>query len=385
MCRQVPQSRAEIKSGTDKHKFQGVSAMLFSPKQLSLWLAVYIVLELLVVFGIEVPRCADEGSKGYRVAVAFYGLSRSLHVTLPSIERHVFEVLDKNGIVYDVFWSGLDAGHINNKRSGERNLTLDSTEFAQKRPCVLNVASQSVIIPTELSLYKEARAEFPPDKVDLFHDDLQSVRNLLAAFHSMRTAHSMIARYSRAQNFSYDAVVVLRPDTAVVSDIDLPRYLPEIVEEERLFAAGHHGLQNMWVPNFQHWAGYNDRAAYGSLRVITPYLMRGIAFRDRSMAGNFSAINNGESFLKMFVHAHNITTRLSTLRVVRVRADSSVAPIDTMQLHMNMDNATFRHFVETCLAYKVQPMVPVEVAVGANNLHDAAIHIGPAYLKSATC
>jgi hypothetical protein len=359
--------------------------MLFARKNLYVWGALYLVL-VLFVLGIENPRCADESAKGYRVAIAFYGLSRSLHATLPSIERHVFDVLDKHGIAYDVFWSGMDIKQINNERSGEKHLTLNSTEFSLMRPCVFNVVSQSVVVPTELSLYKEARAGDLPGKVDLFHDNLQSVRSLLSAFHSMRTAHSMIARYSKAQNFSYDAIVVLRPDTAVVNDIDIPQYLPEIVEEERQFNADHNGGQHsIWIPDFEHWTGYNDRAAYGSLRAVTPYLMRGIAFRDHSVAVNFSAVVNGETFLKQFLHFHNISVRPSTLRVVRVRADSSVSLGDTMQLHMNMDNATFRHFVENCLEYKQKPTPPVEVAIGANNSHDATIHIGPAYFRPADC
>jgi hypothetical protein len=203
--------------------------------------------------------------------------------------------------------------------------------------------------------------------VDLFHDHLQSIRNLLSAFHSMRTAHSMIARYSADQNFSYDAVVVLRPDTAVVSDIDLPQHLQQIVEEERQYAASNDSQQSIWIPDFEHWHGYNDRAAYGSMRIASLYLMRGIAFRDRKVVDNFSAIRNGETFLKLFLHAHNVTFRPSSLRVVRVRADFSVALGDTTQKNMNMDNVTYSHFVDNCLDFHV------------------ATHAGPASSRTTRC
>ena len=72
-------------------------------------------------------RCSDLNSTEHRIAIAFYGLSRNLKSTLPTIERHVFEVLDNNSIVYDVFWSSLDAAHVTNKRSGEKNLKLDES------------------------------------------------------------------------------------------------------------------------------------------------------------------------------------------------------------------------------------------------------------------
>jgi hypothetical protein len=313
--------------------------------------AISLVLAVLVRCT-EYPRCSDANSKGYRVAVAFYGLSRSLHTTLPSFEKRVFGVLDRHRIAYDVFWSGMDTSQITNQRSGEIHQPLNSTEFSLIRPCVFNVVSQSIIVPNELKAYTESRIGLPVKIVDLFRDDLQSIRNLLSAFHAMRTAHSMIVRYSKAQNIAYDAVLVLRPDTAVVNDIDLPQYLPEIVEEERQYAIGNSTQQSIWIPDFQHWRGYNDRAAYGSMRVITPYLMRGLVFRDHIGVATSPAVVNGETFLKLFLEAHNITFRPSTLRVVRVRADGAVAPGDAMQKHMLMDNSTFDHYVQNCLYHK---------------------------------
>jgi hypothetical protein len=147
---------------------------------------------MLFVVGIENPRCADEKATGYRVALAFHGLSRSSRNTLPSFEKHVptlvFGALDNQSIAYDVVWSGMDSGQINNERSGERHIVLDSTEFSLIRPCVFTVMSQSVVVPMEIKLYKEARIS-EPEKIDLFHDNQQSVRNLLAAFHALRTAY----------------------------------------------------------------------------------------------------------------------------------------------------------------------------------------------------
>jgi hypothetical protein len=176
----------------------------------------------------------------------------------------------------------------------------------------------------------------------------------------------MIVRYGEDQNITYDAVIVLRPDTAVVSDIDIPLYLPEIVQEERLYAIGNSTQRSIWIPDFQHWRGYNDRAAYGSMRVITPYLMRGIMFRDHIGVATSSEINNGEMFLKLFLAAHNITFRPSALRVVRVRADGAVAPQDAAQKHMLMGNGTFEHYVRNCLLYR-----------------DPG-HTGPAYFRYST-
>jgi hypothetical protein len=106
------------------------------------FLSTISVVVMVLVRGIENPRCADVNAKGYRVAVAFYGLSRSLHTTLPSFEKRVFGVLDRHQIAFDVFWSGVDSSEITNQRSGEIHQPLNSTEFSLIRPCVFSVLSQ---------------------------------------------------------------------------------------------------------------------------------------------------------------------------------------------------------------------------------------------------
>jgi hypothetical protein len=318
------------------------------------WCFLSILNVALVLLGhcIEHPRCADEEARGPRVAIAFYGLSRSLYFTLPSFERYVFGVLDKQGIAYDVFWSGMEASYINNKRSHEMHMKLDTTEFSMMRPCVITIVSQSVIVPAEFTLYMKARTEFSKQKLDMFRDNLQSVKNLLGALHSLRTAHSLITRYSHAENISYDAVIVLRPDTAVLSEIDIAQFLPQIMAEEHQHRLGHQmENQSIWIPNFSHATGYNDRAAYGSPSVMSLYMTRGPAFRDRLGVYNTSYIN-GETFLKFYLGVHNVTMRPSALRLVRVRVDSSVPRYDTIQKEMNMNDAVFRHYLEDCLYHQ---------------------------------
>lgn len=317
---------------------------------------VWLVIIFSSCFAINNPRCSELISK-HRVAVAFYGLSRSLKTTLPSFEKHVFAVLDKEGIAYDVFWSGLDSGRINNVRSGETDIKLETTDFVLMRPCVFSVVSQSVIVQTELKLYLQARIGVPNNVTDFYNDGLSSIRNLLGAFQSMRTANSMIAAHSELNNITYDAVVVLRPDTAVVRDIDIAAYLPEIIQEDRKWRAGEQNyVQPLWIPDFQHWkGGYNDRGAFGSVEVISRYLTRGISFRDFSDDVKpffFGDKLNGEVYLKHYMHIHNLVFRPSALRVVRVRADGTVAYADTVMSIMNMSSATYAPFVANCLVYE---------------------------------
>ena len=161
----------------------------------------------------------------------------------------------------------------------------------------------------------------------------------------------MIAKYSKLNNITYDAVVVLRPDTAVITDIDLSQHLDEIIEQNRKYESeieNNSYPQPIWIPDFQHWGGYNDRAAYGSVRVMSRYMVRGIMFRDYVGVGR-QFYPNGENYLKAYRHAYNVTFQPSTLRVVRVRVDESIAHLDSFQNHLNMDNNTHAAFMARCV------------------------------------
>jgi hypothetical protein len=257
-------------------------------------------------------------------------------------------VLDKDDIAFDVFWSSLDSGHITNRRSGENGIPINSTEFALIRPCVFSVISQSVIAPAELLLYKQARDGASANTTDVYGDGFSSVSNLLGAFHSMRTLDSMISSYSKIYNFTYDAVIVLRPDTAVISDIDVSQHLAEIIQKNKDGFAHQDAVgQPIWIPDFEHWGGFNDRGAFGSARVMSHYLLRGAMYRDYVGPGRI--LGNGEKYLKAYLDFHNISMRPSALRVIRVRADHSIAEMDVHKNNLNLNDVQYAKFKADCL------------------------------------
>ena len=291
------------------------------------------------------PRCAIENKKlpqkQPRVAIVFYGLSRSLASTLSSIEKHVFKVLDKNNIIYDVFWSTLNASEITNERSHENHLPLNASDYLLMRPCVFKETLQSDIAAHELMKYHHARISIPFNQTDMYRDNFTSVQNMLCAFHSLGQANNMIQKFMHAKTVLFDAIIVLRPDTAVVTDIDIPKYIHEIINETKT------NKSSIWIPDFSNWGGYNDRAAYGSVSVMTKYLMRGEMFRDYIGPGRIRA--NTEQFLKAYIALYNITYRASSMRVIRIRADHSVSYTDTTQTLLNMTTMEYQRFVKHCL------------------------------------
>jgi hypothetical protein len=161
----------------------------------------------------------------------------------------------------------------------------------------------------------------------------------------------------------------MRWSFSALTDIDIAQHLPQIVEEESQFAAGTRKSHSISVPDFQHWSGYNDRAAYGSLRFLSPFMAGSTVFRGGTGVGN-ATFRNGEVFLRLFLHAHNVSVHPSTLRLVRVRADGSVAQHDTEQINLNMNNSAYNRFVLDCLHYNgvklVLPEAGVALSIPAN-------------------
>jgi hypothetical protein len=75
------------------------------------------------------------------VALAFYGLTRSLRYTINSIQQNIFNPLKESGYTYDVYLHTYNLEHLANQRSGEAS-SLNTTEWMLLRPDFYQVTSQ---------------------------------------------------------------------------------------------------------------------------------------------------------------------------------------------------------------------------------------------------
>lgn len=271
------------------------------------------------------PRLCGVGIDGSiaRVAVVFFGLPRSLPFTLPSIKRHVFSALLRNHIAFDVFSFTLDAATVFNHNTGYEAAKTDGTEIFQLHPCRFSIADQDSVQTREYELFMKAREISDTHSYDIFKDSHNSIKNLLGAYFTQAQSIKLISEYSERNNISFDAVLAIRPDTAIIKDIDLIDNIDEIKQNPN----------SIFIPNFAFFGGYCDRAAYGSYEVMKKYLNRGKLFRDSKWD------KNGESFLKHFIEVEGLGYKPSLMRVIRIRADGSIAPGssgDLKAIHLNV-------------------------------------------------
>ena len=82
-----------------------------------------------------------------RVALCFWGLTRSLKYTIDSIQSNVLDVLKKNGIQYTIFIHTYNInGSYTNRRSKEYNILLNNDECKLLNPDYIKIDDQDIIM-----------------------------------------------------------------------------------------------------------------------------------------------------------------------------------------------------------------------------------------------
>ena len=208
------------------------------------------------------------------VAVCFFGQVKNYKHVADSVQRHVFDVLDKTGLAYDVFAHTFNQSDFTNPRNREQHLPIDPASL-----------QDNLAIPPTAMLYD----------------------NLAAALHSLHRVTSLWE--ARAARYSW--VLYLRPDLRFLSDLDLPR----------LRAFLHHAPDQAAIatPGFAKWGGLNDRLAFGPPSAMLAYGRRGEALE------RYVAVTQrrpcAEAYLAHYLAGHGVTAVDSEVRFQRIRAD----------------------------------------------------------------
>lgn len=261
-----------------------------------------------------------------RIAIGITGVSRGLQYTLPSLERHVFAVMTQHNFDYDIIWSTV----ANPSFYGHK---VDEFEVSQLHPCLFSIESQETIRFSEWKRFCQVRGftcrdglirdvagkmYAPGGQVYTRHDRRHfgkyishrnyQFRNYLCGFDSQKRLANLIRNRAEMYEFTYDAVLVIRPDVAFIRDIDFPKHFPQVLQYKR----------SIWIPDFQAFRGLNDRAAFGSQEVMLQYLERGKVF----MENNSYHFSIAEGYLLQYTQDLGIKIEYSNMRFMRVRPTS---------------------------------------------------------------
>lgn len=238
-----------------------------------------------------------------KVALLFWGLTRSLNVTLPSIREQIFEPLDAGNATYDVFLHTYSIeGTYSNPRNGVFNATLDNEQWKllEPGPGRWRVEDQAAF---------DARTDFAAFQArgDPWRNNFVSLHNFIRALHSLSQVTRLLQRSGRR----YDAVVFLRPDVRYVTPLNVT-LLRGVRDGEYL------------SPDFHQWSGCNDRFGIGTQATMVSVGTRW----DVAQAYSRRHVLHSEAFLRDYLRSRNITSTPIPFYFQRVRANGVVNSLD---------------------------------------------------------
>jgi hypothetical protein len=241
-----------------------------------------------------------EPSRRPKIAIGFFGVTRSLKWTLPSIRENIIEPARRLGDVR-LFAHFYQQTHITNPRSGEDD-PLDPEEYRL-------LECDEVRLEEPGHCLAEARYEWILSHGDAFHDGGKSLANLIHQLHSLQMVGRMIGTWDP------DIVILARPDLHYHTGFSAALY-------------EHINLSPMALslPNWQWYGGYNDRLAICGKISFKIYANR-IDFIGRYLHKTGGPLP-AERFLKYSLHMHRIKPRLLSITASRVRANGKIVNED---------------------------------------------------------
>jgi len=187
-----------------------------------------------------------------KIALGFWGLTRSLKYTHASIQENILDVLKNNNIEYTIFMHTYCVdGLYSNPRAGEKNITLDNDEHKLLNADKIHIDNQDEI--REKINLKKYRSRRDPWKTNY-----KTVDNFILAMYSKTCLCGMI----HDAKIEYDYVLFLRPDVKYVNKLKI-NWFKTVTDRV------------ICIPNFQLSKRFNDRFAITNMK---NYLLYGSLF-----------------------------------------------------------------------------------------------------------
>jgi hypothetical protein len=235
-----------------------------------------------------------------KIALIFWGLSRSLKYTLKSLQEKIFQVLKDNNFEYKTFFHTYFLKEsYTNKRANEKNIKLDNQEYQLLNPdYFIYDWQEEEVKKLNISQY------FP--KIDPWFNNYETFRNYVLALNSQKKVTQLFLEKNKTENFDY--VIYLRPDVKFLNKLDLSWF--NLLTEKIIL-----------TPNFSQCGGLNDRFAIMKPKLTKFYGMRFNTLKDKE------EINSEKRLLKI-INNNNFLNLEINLKFQRIRANGNICEGD---------------------------------------------------------
>jgi hypothetical protein len=227
-----------------------------------------------------------------RIALAFFGLPRCSPIAYPSIERCLIEPLAAAGELR-VFHHLYRQDWVFNPRSGENHAQNDENyaPFAGFDGVVVPRPTEPSVLLQRLKTYGDA-----------FQDGFHSLTNLMLQLHSLHEVTQ------RAATFEPDLVMFARPDLLYQEPLP-PEHIAHVLAHP----------DEVLLPRWESWGGFNDRFALAGARAYRAYGGR-LLLADHYCERTGRPLHS-ESFLRYALAFAAVPVRPIAMRATRVRVD----------------------------------------------------------------
>lgn len=235
-----------------------------------------------------------------KIALIFWGITRSLAKTYPNLKNHIFDYLKNNKIQFKIFLhTYYFDGLLDNRRTGERNIQLDFNEYKILNPDYYQVDNQDEI-KKQININKYLRFRYSYIR--------KTTENLICALYSQMKAVELMEKSQE----KFDYVWFLRPDVIFRNKL-LLHWLRWINPHRFL------------VPNFASCKGLNDRMAICNYQQALIYGKRFLRLEEYGIFLRGKKISS-ERFLAWIMK--NYKTRKINYVFKRLRANGHFHDLD---------------------------------------------------------
>jgi hypothetical protein len=240
-----------------------------------------------------------------KVAILFFGLTRSTDMVLDSIQKKLFNPITEAGLDYDIFLHTyiLESPYIN-EWSKENITNYDNDQYKLLNPKHYVLDRQSDIIQqTKFEEYYTKLgnwAGMTPEMTKVL------IRNFVLGLYSKKRVTELFREY--ADNYKY--VIIMRPDMRIVSKINIQECL-KLVDTNVIV-----------VPAIDWFNGCNDKMCIAKKDAALYYGTLSDKLLEYSQR---TSIMSERFLLDMLVHA-DIVIRTADIRYVLIRASNNPQP-----------------------------------------------------------
>tara|TARA_Y100000389_G_scaffold185142_1_gene204254 strand:+ start:1696 stop:2487 length:792 start_codon:yes stop_codon:yes gene_type:complete len=175
-----------------------------------------------------------------KVALCFFGITRSLGYTIGSIEKYVISQLKEYGFQVEIYLHtySLSKPYVN-KRANEKCELLNNDEYKLLKPDFFQIDQQELIMEQlDLTKYRTCK--------DPWKSNYNCVNNFILAQYSKLQITNMV----QSSGKEYDKIIFLRPDVLYLN----------VLKKEMVDSSND---KTLCIPNFHRYGkyGFNDRFA----------------------------------------------------------------------------------------------------------------------------